>query len=235
MLYVLFGTDGQKTRDKLHNLIEQLHTRRPDAELFRVDVEHFNPEEVEGYISSQGLFENKYIVVLDKIFENEESRDFVLGLIKEIGESDNVFVLLEEKLTAPVKKKLEKYAKKVEEHNSRGVNASFNIFSLTDAIGSRNKKKAWILYQEALEVIEKKIDIHNILFWQIKGMILAATSESAKEVGMKPFPYKKAKEYSRNYSLNELKNMSKKLVTILYESRRNKGLETELEIFILSI
>ena len=26
----------------------------------------------------------------------------------------------------------------------------FNIFSLTDAVGARNKKEAWVLYQKAL-------------------------------------------------------------------------------------
>lgn len=234
MLYVLFGTDGDKTRDKLHVLLDQLHAKRPDAERFRLDSDHFNTEELETYISSQGLFENKYIVVLDHVFEDKNAKECVLSFVKDIAESDNVFILLEEKLDAETRKKIEKYAQKSEEHTLRENKKVFNLFSLTDAIGARNKKRAWVLYREAVHMVDDVGDIHNILFWQIKGMILATTS-SQKESGLKPFPYKKAKEFSQNFSLDELKILSKRLVTILYESRRNKDLETELERLILSL
>ena len=59
-----------------------------------------------------GLFENKYIIFLDKIFENEEIKEFILDKIKNIAESDNIFILLEEKVDKKTLTKIEKHAQK---------------------------------------------------------------------------------------------------------------------------
>ena len=235
MLYVLSGTDIEKSRAKLHLVIERLQEKKPDAELFRVDGEAFIIAEFESLLFGQGLFEKKYIVVLDHVFESSEAKEVIVDNIKQLGDSESMFVLLEEKIDAPTKKKLEKHAHKIEEFVNKKQQPEFNVFALTDAVGSRDKKKAWLLYREAIESGKKDEEIHGILVWQLKSMILAQTSKSAKEAGMKPFPYKKAKEFAQKYSSEELKKLETQLVEAVYESRRQKDLGAQLERFMLSL
>ena len=63
MIYLLYGTDTIKTRKKLHTLLDSMFTKKPDASYVRVDTENFDKERIEEFIGSQGLFENKYIIV----------------------------------------------------------------------------------------------------------------------------------------------------------------------------
>lgn len=234
MLYVLYGTDTQKTRLKLQNLLSSLKKKKPNAEFFRLEGEDFSPVQLEEFVYSQGLFEKKYVVVLDKILENVEAKAYMLENTKNVGESENVFILIEEKIDASTLKKLEKVSEKVEEHNAR-EQRPYNMFALTDALGERNKKKLWLLYTEALRDGKECEEIHGLFVWQVKSMILASTSANANDAGMKPFPYNKAKGYASNFTREELRALSQKLLDLLYESRRTKDLGVELERFVLNI
>ena len=117
-----------------------------------------------------------------------------------------------------------------------GAKDEFKIFALTDALGARDKKALWTLYRKAVELGKVPEEIHGILFWQVKSMVLAARSKSAGEAGLNPFVYGKAKRYAENYSGDELKAMLEKLVTIYHDSHRGVcDFETAMEIFLLGI
>ena len=72
-------------------------------------------------------------------------------------------------------------------------------------MGKRDKKGAWAEYQKVLKEGLVPEEIHGILFWQIKTMLLASSSKSSVEADLNPFVFKKAKEFSKNYSEDELK------------------------------
>src|SRR3989344_5335141 len=76
----------------------------------------------------------------------------------------------------------------------------------------------------------------SMLFWQAKNMLLAASAGSAAEAGMKPFPFQKAKQALKNYSPEELRSPSSKLISIPHDARRGlHDLAVSLERFVLSI
>lgn len=124
-----------------------------------------------------------------------------------------------------------------EELGDVGKSASdFNIFSLTDAIGSRDKKKAWMLYQKALASGLDPDRIFPTIFWQVKSLLLASRTKSASEADMKPFPYNKAKSNLKNFKEGELEKMSEELLVGYHNIRRGEGeMETLLEKFVLSL
>ncbi len=99
----------------------------------------------------------------------------------------------------------------------------FNIFALTDAVGARDKKNAWILYQKALASRMVAEEIFYRIFWIVKSMILASRTKSFEETEMKEFPYKKAKQYANNFSKEELENLSETLVVGYHKARRGIG------------
>lgn len=238
MLYVLFGEDTKKSREKLHSLIQTLLSKKKDAMLSHLNNENFDTADFLDHISSQGLFEQKSIIVLDSLFSNATDKAIVLDHIKKVSESSNIFIIIEGKLDAKTKTKLEKRSEKMQEcalPKDVSKKPRFNIFDLSDALGRRDKKQLWVLYQAGgLNNISSE-EMHGILFWGTKNMLLAKDAKSVKETNLSPFVYEKAKSYSENYSMTELGDLSSDLVKVYHESRRGKGsFSIQLEQLILS-
>ncbi|MEK7662102.1 MAG: hypothetical protein AAB355_01195 [Patescibacteria group bacterium] len=124
----------------------------------------------------------------------------------------------------------------LEEKSLEKSSSAFNIFALTDAIGGRNKREAWVLYRKALASGMVVEEIFYKIFWQVKSMLLANRTKSAEEADMKTFPYNKAKSFLKNFSTSELQNLSENLVVGYHQARRGEEeIETFLEKIILEI
>ena len=112
----------------------------------------------------------------------------------------------------------------------------FNAFSITDAFGVKDKKKAWILYQKAMLEGVSSEEIFFKLVWQVKSMLLASRTKDAREADMKEFPYNKSKKFLKNFNKEELEQISSDLVTGYHQVRRGKGdMETFVERVLLSL
>ena len=242
-------------------MADGLLKKKPDAAFFRLTAESWNQASFEEYLAGQGLFNDKYIVFLDNILEETSIKDYILEKLPEISKSANIFIWLERKVAKPVADKIKKSAEKAQEfletsESGRDFSVEgglpapsearqagktfslgeFNIFSLADAFGRRDKKNLWTLYQKAIMREIPAEEISGVLFWQLKSMILAEKSKNADEAGIKPFVYSKAKAFARNYKEDELKNISSELVSIYHDSHRGMGeFEMALERFILGI
>ncbi len=221
MIYFLHGTDIEKARVKARELYEGLLKKKPDAELFRADSENFESLNLDEKIESQGLFENKFIIFCDRVFENKLAKEEIVSKIKAIGNSENIFIFLEQKVDKATLGKIEKVAAKVQAFDSalgksNAKPAEFNVFSMTDALGRRDKKNLWVLFTEAKQHEIAAEQIHGVLFWKIKTMIL---NNSAGK-----------------FSLEELKKISAKMVKIYHEAHRGAyELDSALEQVILTL
>ncbi len=236
MFYFLHGNDFTKARAKLHELLEILAKKKPNAALFKIDAENWEQSNIDEFIGGQGLFEHKYIVVVDKVFQNKEAKENILSKLKEISASDNVFIFIEDEVDKTTLTKIEKKAEKVQEFSKDEVvvKKEFNTFSLTDALGNKDKKNLWILYQKALANNVEPEQIHGILFWQVKSMLLAQSSPDAKAAGLNPFVYKKSLGFARNFTETELKHISSQLIHLYHEARRGMvDFEVGLERWVL--
>jgi DNA polymerase III delta subunit len=241
MIYLLYGSDTTKSREKLHELVGSLLKKKPDASYVRLTDETFEEASLDEHIGGMGLFSQKTIVELDNVFRNKEAKPVVIDRLKDIAESDNIFVVLEGELTAGDVKKFEKYAEKVQEFTephsaeaSRGKD--FNIFSLTDVFGKRDRKQLWVLYTKAKRKNISAEEIHGILFWQVKAMFQAQSASSAKEASLNPFVYQKSQGFLRNFKAEELKTISSKLVSMYHDARRGiRDFDLALEKFILEM
>ena len=249
MIYFYYGNDRVKAREKAHEVWEVMKKKRPGAEFFRVTSETWDQAVFEGYCSGMGLFEKKFIVFADNLFDKPEAKDFVLSSLQNIAQSENGFVFLEAKLDAPTVKKVEKCATKIEkfEQKDKGRKFSvdgggslslgdFNIFSLGDAFGQRNKKILWTLFQNALDRGISSEEINGILFWQTKSIILAKKGTSPAETGLAPFVFSKSKRYAENFTQEELNKFSRNFISVYHDAHRGvRDFETALEMLILGI
>ena len=237
MIFLIHGSDFEKTRGKARELIADLQKRKPNAEVFRLEDEMVSAGKLDELSGGQGLFERKYIVFADNVFRSEEAKEIVLGKLKELAESENIFIFLEDELGKPDLKELTKFAEKDQQFSgATNKEKPFNVFSLTETFGRRDKRGLWILYQKALTEGLVPEEIHGILFWQVKAILAAVLAKSAEEAGFKPFVFQKSRGFAKNYSLAELKKLSSKMVAVYHNSRRiGPDLDVALERLILEI
>ena len=237
MIFLYYGNDRTKSRAKAREVLEIMHKKRPDAELITLTSENWQDGALNEIVGAQGLFEKKYMVLCDNLCDKKEIKEIVFDNLKLLKESDNAFVIIENTLDAKGNEKLVGFAEKSQEFSEvKKIQEQFNIFSLAEALGKKDKKSLWVLYSKALMKNISPEEMHGILFWQVKTMLLATKAGSAVEADLKPFVYSKAKSYLKNYSEKELVSISSNLVSLYHDARRGKGeLETNLEKFILKI
>lgn len=224
MIYLLHGTDTIKSREKLRALLDGMFMKKPNASFIRIEAENFDESGINEFIGAQGLFENKYIIVFDNLFTDNPpaggAKEVLLKNLKDISKSQNFFIFLEEKLNKTELLKFEKYAEKIQffplGNGVAKLKKKFDVFSLANAIGKRDKKNLWVLYQKAKMNNMADEQIHGVLFWKIKSVILSGKSAY--------------------YSEDELKKLSASLVSLYHDTRSGMHeIDTALERFILGI
>ena len=247
MLFLFYGTDKIKARQTAHKAVEAAQKKHAEAESFKLSVENFSLNKLDELIASQGLFYSGSIVFADSLFADTDISEILIKKIKEISESPNFFVFLEEKLNKKELEKFEKYAQKIEnfEKPERKLNKKealalkgekIDFFEFANALGERNKKLLWTLYQDALFDGVPSEEVHGIFFWQVKAMLSASRSMDAMEASLNPFVFSKSKNYAKNYGEEKLKEMSAKLFEMYHEAHRgNIDFAVMLEKFILEL
>lgn len=241
MIYLFYGTDLAKSKGAATRLAEGLLTKKPDATYAVIDSENFNQGLFEELLVAQGLFESKAVVLIKDLSFHKEGSVWVLEQIKTIAESPNIFIFAES--AGDLAKKLQKHAEKATEYTAKETlkKERFNIFLLTEALARRDKKTAWVLYNEALRKGQTPDEIEPMIFWQIKNLLLVKGYEKdsingPKETNLKPFVFSKALSAAGFWQKEELENVLTSLVYLQKEVRSGEGdLDIGLEKILLSV
>lgn len=183
MLYIFHG-EIKEAGNKARTLVESLRAKRPDAAYEKMDADMWDVSSLEGHLGGQGLFSNKYIVYLDRVTENKEAKEKLADFAEAMQESSNIFIVLESKLTADLKKAFEKHAEKIvevtaEKNSVDAKEEGFNVFALGNAVGTRDAFKAWNTYRQAVDGGVELEAILGMLFWKAKT---SGWKEFAKDV-----------------------------------------------------
>ena len=204
MLYFFYGSDVDKARERASALVESLRKRKPQAEVFRIEAENWNPLQFDELIGGQGLFNKIYIVHTVSLFENEEAKEIFLQRISDVAASPNIFVAVESEIDKETLYTITKHSEKVQEYKkSKTEKAKFQVFSLADALAERDKKSLWVGYQKAVIEGIAPENINGILSWKARNMLSA--------------------RYPNSYwSTDELKNLSAQFVALYHDSHRGR-------------
>ncbi len=236
MLYLFYGTDRNKALSKALAIIDKKTEEKKDAVVFKVESENLTKDLLTELCGGQGLFEQKFIVHIKDVFQDENSKSIVSDFLKDIAESENVFILTEGSLLKKDFTKIEKHAEKVWEHIAKEkVEVKENIFNITNYLLARDKKNLWIEYHKLRESFVPE-EIHGTLFWAFKNVALAARSKTPADSGLKPFVYSNSKRATTKFSPEELEEKLWGLTKILGDSRRGEGeLDVLLEKWMLNL
>lgn len=251
MLYLIHGNLRQKVVSAVSSLVDGLKKRKPNAEIFVMTEDDFNLTKIREFAESRGLFESKFIVVLKNVFSKKDTEDNLVKFLPALSASQNVFIFSEFGAIKSVIDAFKKAGGKLEEHKSdikKGSNLFgladsrviskdiFNVFSLADALGERNRKRLWVLFQQAKRRDIPPEEMAGMFFWQIKSMILAREAKSAGNSGLSPFVFQKSKRYNKNFSKEEELKLASNLVALYHDSHRGRvDFEVGLERLVLGV
>lgn len=296
MLYLFYGKDTYRSRQKLNEILSVFRSKRSDLALFNFDEQSFTEGSFKELLKSQTLFDEKHAVVCENILEDKNILRFILEQIENIAISQNVFIFLETDVEDKALEQLKEKAKQVQlfdlltgtqlkkwiskeldkdnvsnievatesiikkcssnlwcaskeiEKISLGGNleaqkilVGYNPFAIADAVGERNKRKAWLTLQQARMSGITDEEVFWKIVWQIKTLLLVKKSMEAgvknleKETGLHPFVAKKALHNLKNFAPGELEGMSYKAIEFYHKARINLvDFEVGLEKLIIS-
>jgi len=233
MYVVFYGSDRGKVRDAATSYIDENMPK--DATLTTLDAGDFVVEQVADALGANSLFGGDQWFVLDGPNTNEEFVTELQAALKELAESPNTFVIMEGALLVAPKKAYQKHAATITEFSADKV-AAFNAFSLAEAMASKDKRKLWVLIQEARLAGMKDEAIIGMLWWQLKALRLAARTNSAAEAGMKDFPYNKAKRSLSVFKPGEVVAISQSLLELYHQGHAGvKDMDSALEQWVLAL
>lgn len=236
MLHIIYGTDREKARARFRVLRGELAKNHGEE---RVVKEGEVTNSFLGEVaSSRGLFGEKTIFVFDNVFDKKAEQEILAGRVDELASSPNYFLILDTVLDKGTSIALEDSGATIEEYAGKKVDTrpDFNIFSLGDALGKRNKKELWVLYQGALAVGLEPEEICGTLFWAVKNIALMKQAKPGDDSGVSPFVAPKARTFAKNYTHEEIENLSRILTVVYHEAHRGgEPMDIALERFILGI
>ncbi|MFA7252403.1 MAG: hypothetical protein WC027_00920 [Candidatus Paceibacterota bacterium] len=227
MIFLFHGDDTAKARKVAQKNIEAAKKKHLKAEFFKLNNENFSENRLDELIASQGLFYSGSIIFADNLLEEDEVSEIVIKKMKEISTSPNLFIFLEKKLNKKELETFKKYSQKIEELkklekklNKKEALAlkgeKIDFFEFANALGDRNKKLLWTLYQDALAEKVPSEEVHGIFFWKVKSLLSSG--------------------YTNRYDKKTLKEMSTKLFNMYHLAHRGEiDFPTALERFILEI
>lgn len=236
MLHLIYGNDRENIRAQFHAAREVMRGKCDDESLVREGevLDEFLSE----VASSVGLFGEKTLFIFDNILDKKEEQELVTTHAPELGASPNYFLVCESAFDKKLAEGLEGEGVNTQECVAiRGnTRPDFNIFYLGDALGRRSKKELWSLYQEARNSGLDPEEICGTLFWAVKNLALMKDAPIGTLCGLNPFVAKKTREFANNYTREEIKNLSRTLITAYHEAHRGgEPMDIALERFALSI
>lgn len=232
MLAVFYGNDTVKVRQEALDFAER---EGNGTSVNLIEAHTYEAGMVAALAGAVSLFGGREVYVLDTPSENVGFFEAVVGGAKLLHDSPHVFVLIEKALLVDPKKKLTKHADVMEEYKAVAAER-FNSFSLADALAKRDKKLLWMLWHQALFKQISPEEIAGVLWWQLKTLRLSAIGTSAAAVGLKDFPYQKAKRALAAFKPGELESLSRSLLALVHESRLGRqDIAISLERWILRI
>lgn len=214
MLYVFFGKNQMVVREKAFAHLHSLQVGESD--IVKISADQYSEEILIDTIERVPLFGEKQIILLDTPSDHVLFREHVGRALTSLHASPHHFVILEQNLSAPLKKMYAGEADHFEEVVT-SEKEEYESFALADALRDRDKKKMWLLLMGKKERGEKIEAVVGTLFWQIKLLRLAERTQSPKEAGQNAFPYNKAKRALEKFGKGELQKLSRELVQLYHD------------------
>jgi DNA polymerase III delta subunit len=230
MLSLYYGTDRTAARNAIHALVANASSV-PTLETITADT--YRSGLVSTAIGEQSLFGGETWYLFDTPSTNPEFKSDVLQLLDELAAAPGTYIVLEGVLLAADLKPFKAVTDAIEQFTAAKAER-INTFALTDALLRRDRRQMWLILQQAVQAGVTEEEIVGVLWWQLKSLLLADRTKTAKEASMKEFTYNKAKRSLGAFKPGEVEQLAARLLAGFHHVRVGKGqLSDVLERWIL--
>lgn len=225
MLHLISGI-SQKRKEYIAKIAQQQNLN--PVHIYDNDI---TEQDITELVSTQtSLFGDKELYVIHDLVRSLKLKN----ILPDFADTENIIIFSEETVTKPITSAFEKSNAIILDFGkeAKAREKGLPVFNLADELGKRDKKNLWLLFQELITEVSPE-EIHGILFWQIKNMVLVKTSH--ENPGLAPFVYTKNKSYANNYSEQELRDLSRRFTHIFHTRDIYSTLDIEIEKIILTL
>ena len=234
MMKLFYGTDTIKVRQVA--MAEADAQREGGVSVERLETKDITAARLIDIASSVSLFGGETAYVFDTPSEDKEAEEILLKHLSALAESGHTILIIETAVLAAVKKLYEKTGAELIEYKKEAGKQTFDPFQLAGALLTKDKKSMWMLLTESVRLGISQEEMVGIIWWQLKTLRLANVGKSADEVGLKSYPYDKAKRALRNFAPGELERLSQSLLLAHHEARSGRTeLGVGLERWVLGV
>ncbi len=235
MIQVFTGEDTQKARKTARAAFGALCEENPGASIARFDDVSFDIALATDAFTSENLFGGGNILYFDGILDHPEGESFYRTTLKE---TEHLAIIRETALPKDLLAFFERIAEIKEFSLVKKVEKRENSFAIADAVGARDKKRAWVEFEKVRRRGAAMEEVHGTIFWAFKSMYIALTlsKEEALASGMKPFTYQNYYSFAKKYLTPELEERLGELKEMYHKAHRGEGdLDVALEQFLLRL
>lgn len=235
MIQVFIGEDTQKARKEAKEIFERAKTEYPDALISVFDDVSFDPDTARDAFASENLFGGINILYFDGVLDDPFGESFYRNTIQDTTH----LVLIREKF---IPKDLLVFFQRIAQIKdfslSKKIEKCDNGFAIADAVGARDKKRAWVEFEKLRRHGAVMEEVHGTIFWAFKSMHLALVLPKADALatGMKEFTYRNYYGFAKKYLKKELEEKLNELKDMYHHGHRGEGeLEVLIEQFLLRL
>lgn len=231
MIHLISGNIKERT-SYIHALV--LSQKKDSSELTRITEDDIREDtDFSQIITTQSdLFGDKHLYVLEDLSRKISNKD----LLQEYADSEHIIIFSEKSITKKIQQQFQELNAEIHEFKVEPKmvkNAPYNIFTLTDLLGRRDKKNLWLAYRKALEHSSPE-EINAVLLWQLRNMAMVQRTKGPVP-GMKPFVYQKNQTFIKKYSDDEVNKLIRTLTEAFHTRDRYDTFDVQIEKIILSL
>lgn len=244
MLYLIFGKDTIKSKNRLKELKRIWTQKYPSCPILVFDEDNFSLEEVQNLAKTKSLFYEKQLIVFNRILEKKETAEQIIKELALLDISKNVFIFWEENINPDAIKSFEENKSKIETFPIKEEVEKYKknriFYQLTDALFEKRKRLATGLFYKMLANDISADDIFWHIWWAFKnlGLVLIYKNEDENAIiqktGLNPFVVKKGLLAGRLISQEKIETALKELVLNYNYCRLGfREMDKELELLLL--
>ncbi len=197
----------------------------------RLDKQNWNGAEAGEALSSVSLFGGINKLVIDDVFE--ESVEWMMEQADSIINGEHIVWMiaandsLEKGFTAAQQKQFKgatfiKVAG-IDPKKAEGEQAQRRRFGFVDAVVSRDKKKAWLMYDALRSEGVAAEELTGLLMWGVKSLGLGVIGGAEGLAALTPYQRSKYASAAKKWTPDEVRDFAFSLASGLHESRLGNG------------
>ncbi len=235
MLQLFIGEDTQKARKDAKESFERAKGEYPEALISAYSDVSFDPDNAKDSFVSENLFGGINILYFDGILDDPEGESFYRNTIQD---TMHLVIIREKTMPKDLLLFFQRIAEIKEYPLQKKVEKRDNGFAIADAVGARDKKRAWVEFEKLRRHGPQMEEVHGTIFWAFKSMHIALTlpKPEALATGMKEFTYRNYYGFAKKYLKKELEDKLSELKDMYHMGHRGEGeLEVLIEQFLLRL